>query len=88
MSINAVQRLREGITDVTVVVATGAGSGVGVANPRLTGGQILGYYPAGNQDQFVDSIVLNANGSVTVTLAANATADNTYTVVVAEPYEN
>jgi len=47
--------------------------------------QILGYYPAGNQDQFVDSIAINAE-QVEVNLAGNAVADNVFTVVLLDIY--
>ncbi|MEM4408593.1 MAG: hypothetical protein QXI19_07610 [Candidatus Caldarchaeum sp.] len=67
---------------VTVTVNAGSASGSSAADATLVGGEILGYYPAGNQDQFVDNVVLNADGSVTVTLAANAVANNTFKVIV------
>ncbi|MBW2675547.1 MAG: hypothetical protein JRD89_19410 [Deltaproteobacteria bacterium] len=67
---------------VSVTVAATATSGSSAADPDLVGGAIVGYYPTGNQDQLVDSIVLNPDGSVTITLAAAATADNTFNVVV------
>jgi len=70
---------------VDVDVAAGATSGSSAADPDLVGGEILGIYPDGNQDQLVDSVVLNADGSVTVTLAAAATAVNSFKVVVAKP---
>ena len=70
---------------VTVTVATGATSGSSAADSELIGGEILGFYPAGNQDQFVTNVVLNPDGSVTVTLAAAATADNVFNVVVLKP---
>lgn len=65
---------------VTVVAAATAGSSA--ADAQLVGGEILGYYPTGNQDQYVDNIVLNADGSITITLAAAATANNTFKVAV------
>jgi len=70
---------------VTVTVSAGATSGSSAADSALTGGEVLGVYPAGNQDQFIDNVALNADGSITVTLAAAATADNTFKVVVAKP---
>jgi|Deesub1362A_J573_1020465.scaffolds.fasta_scaffold00327_15 hypothetical protein len=70
---------------VTVTVSASATSGSSAADSDLVGGEILGVYPAGNQDAFIDNVVLNADGSVTITLAAAATADNTYKVVVLEP---
>ena len=74
-----------GYKAVAVTVAASATSGSSAADSDLVGGEILGIYPAGNQDQFVDNVVLNSNGSVTVTLAAAATADNTFNVVVLKP---
>jgi len=70
---------------VAVTVAAAATSGSSAADPELVGGEILGYYSTGNQDQFVDNVVLGADGSVTITLAAAATADNTFKVVVLKP---
>ena len=70
---------------VSVTVVAGATSGSSAADSELVGGEILGFYPAGNQDQFVDNVVLNADGSITVTLAAAATADNIFNVVVLKP---
>lgn len=65
---------------VAVTVASGAASGVSAADIELINGVIVGYYPTSNQDQFVDSVALGATGIVTVTLAANATADNVFDV--------
>jgi len=71
------------IKTVAVSVAAAATSGSSSADADLVGGTILGYYPTGNQDQLVDNITLNADGSITITLAAAATAENTFNVVVA-----
>jgi len=67
---------------VTVTVAAAASSGSSAADNDLKGGEIVGIYPASNQDQFVDNVVLNADGSITITLAAAATANNVFKVVV------
>lgn len=64
------------IAAVTVAAGQTAGTATVVA-----GGEIVGYYPTGNQDQFVDSIAI-ASTTLTVTLAAAATADNTFKVFV------
>lgn len=74
-----------GYIAVAITVAAAAATGSSAADPLLVGGEILGIYPTGNQDQFVDNVVLNGDGSVTVTLAANATANNTFKVVVLKP---
>jgi len=81
----AVSKAKLGYKSVAVSVAATATSGSSAADADLVGGEILGYYSAGNQDQMVDSVVLNGDGSVTVTLAAAATAENTFKVVVAKP---
>jgi len=70
---------------VAVTVAAAATSGSSAADTELVGGEIVGFYPTGNQDQFVDNVALGADGSVTITLAAAATADNTFNVVVLKP---
>lgn len=72
-----------GTTVHTCDVVNGTAAVTSTINAASAGGKILGVYWAGNQDQFVDNIVLNANGSVTCTLAANATATNNLRVVVA-----
>lgn len=80
-----VTKTKIGYTAVAVTVALGAATGSSGADAALVGGEIAGIYPTGNQDQFVDNVVLNGDGSVTVTLAANATANNTFNVVVIKP---
>lgn len=65
---------------VTVTVNTSASSGTATI---AAGSTILGIYPAGNQDQFVDNVALSGT-TLTVTLAANATATNTYKVTYLE----
>ena len=64
------------VVSVTVVAAATSGTATVTA-----GSIILGYYPIGNQDQFVDSIAI-ATTTLTITLAAAATADNTFNVVL------
>jgi len=81
----AVTKTKIGYKVVAVSVAAGAASGTSIADPDLVGGQIVGIYPTGNQDQFVDNVVLNSDGSVTVTLAGNAVAGNNFNVVVLKP---
>lgn len=67
---------------VNITVGAGTSSASSSADNELVGGTVLGYIATSNQDQFVDSIVLNVNGSVTITLAANATANNVFAVSV------
>ena len=82
---SAVTKSKLGYKVVSVTVAAGATSGSSAADSDLVGGEILGYYPTGNQDQFVTNVTLNTDGSVTITLGAAATADNTFNVVVLKP---
>lgn len=72
-----------GTTLHVINVAAAATTGTSTIDAASAGGKILGVYAAGNQDQFIDNVVLNANGSVTVTMAAAATAINNIRVVVA-----
>ena len=80
-----ITKAKLGLKAVSVTVAASATSGSSSADSDLVGGEILGIYSTGNQDQFVDNVALNADGSVTVTLGAAATADNTFNVVVLKP---
>ena len=61
---------------VTVSASSSTGT---VEVPRNS--VIVGYYPTSNQDQFVDSVVLTGT-TITVTLAAAATADNKFNIAV------
>ena len=67
---------------VVITVAAGATSGSAAADATLIGGTVIGIVPAGNQDQFVDNVAINGTGVTTVTLAAAATAINTFKVTV------
>ncbi len=70
------------IKTVSITVAQGAASGVSAADPTLVGGTVVGIVPSSNQDQFVDDTAIAGDGAITVTLGANATAANTYDVMV------
>ena len=63
---------------VEVTVTTGETTGTGTVT---AGSIILGCYPKSNQDQFIDSVAVTET-TVTVTLAALATADNVFNVVL------
>ena len=63
---------------VAVTVSAGASSGTGIAT---SGSIIIGWRPTGNIDQFVDNVSISGT-TVTVQLAANATADNTFSVTL------
>ena len=63
---------------VSVTVSAGNPSGTGVAT---LGSIIIGWRPSGNVDQLVDSIAISGT-TVTVTLAANATAQCDFVVIL------
>lgn len=64
------------VVEVTVAVGETTGTATVTA-----GSIILGCYPTSNQDQLIDSIVVS-DTTVTVTLAAEATANNVFNVVL------
>lgn len=64
-----------------VVAVTVTASGTTGTGTVTAGSIILGCYPTSNQDQFIDSVVVSET-TVTVTLAAAATADNVFNVVL------
>src|SRR3990167_9308606 len=63
---------------VAVTVSAGASSGTGSAT---SGSIIIGWRPTGNIDAFVDNASISGT-TVTITLGANATADNTFSVTL------
>lgn len=63
---------------VAVTVSAGQTSGTGTAT---SGSVIIGWRPTGNIDQFVDNIAISGT-TVTVTLGAAATVDNTFSVIL------
>lgn len=73
------------IVAVAITVSAASATGSSSADTTLVGGTIIGILPTGNQDQFVDNVAIAGDGAVTVTLAANATADNTFNVMVERP---
>ena len=85
LSAGAATKAKIGYKAVAITVAAAAINGSSAADADLVGGAIIGYHPTGNQDQLVDNVVLNADGSVTITLAAAATAANTFNVIVLKP---
>jgi len=82
---SAVTKPKIGYKVVSVTVAAAATTGSSAADSELVNGEIIGIISAGNQDQFVDNVSLGADGSVTVTLAAAATANNVFKIVVLKP---
>lgn len=63
---------------VSVTVSAGGATGTATVT---SGSIIIGYRSTGNQDQFVDNVAVSGT-TLTVTLAANATADNTFQVTL------
>ena len=63
---------------ISITISAGQSSGTGTAT---SGSIIIGWRPAGNVDQFVDNISLSGT-TITITLAANATADNQFVVIL------
>ena len=63
---------------VAVTVTAGNPSGTGTVT---SGSIILGWRPTGNNDQFVDNITVSGT-TLTITLATNATVDNTFSVIL------
>jgi hypothetical protein len=68
---------------VTKTVTVNAAASTGTVTV-VAGSTVLGIYPAGNQDQYVDNVAI-AGTTLTITLAAAATATNTYKVTLLEP---
>lgn len=71
------------VTIENVTVTAGQTSGTATVTEGVV---VLGIYPAGNQDQFVDNVAVSTT-TLTVTLAAAATANNVFKVAVLEPEE-
>jgi len=67
-------------TQATVTVTAGAATGTATVP---SGSIPIGIVPVSNQDQFVDSVLV-ASTTLTVTLAANATANNVFVVTLIE----
>lgn len=59
-----------------------ATSGESIADPLIAGGQILGFYPAGNQDKFVTNVEITEDFKAKITLGSAATAPNIFNVVI------
>lgn len=69
------------VTVETVTVTATNTSGTATV---VSGAIPLGIYPTSNQDQLVDSVAVSGT-TLTVTLAAAATANNVFAVPVLEP---
>lgn len=66
---------------VAAVTVT-AGATTGTASVKA-GSTVTGIYPTGNQDQFVSNVAISST-TLTVTLKAAATANNTFNVTYLE----
>ena len=64
----------------TANVTVSAGNPSGTATVT-SGSIVIGWRATGNQDQFIDNISISGT-TLTVTLAANATADNTFQIIL------
>lgn len=74
----------EAVMVVPVSVSAGDSTGSN-GSPQLVGAVPMGIVPFGNQDQFVDNVEVEEDGTVRVTLAAPATAQNQFAVSVLIP---
>lgn len=83
----AISTLQSKLTPVfKEITVTAAGtSGTAAADTSIIGGTVIGYAAKGNQDQFVDNVAIDETGVTTLTLAAAATADNTFRVAILKP---
>ena len=69
-------------TKKEITVATGSSTGESEVDETLIEGEILGYYPTGNQDRTVIKVEITVELKVKITLSDNAIADNTFNVVI------
>jgi hypothetical protein len=79
---NAVNQDKLSYVVLAVTVASTATSGESSADATIAGGQILGIYPTGNQDQFVTNVEITEDFKAKVTLGSAATASNTFNVII------
>ena len=63
---------------VAVTVSAGASTGTGTVT---SGSIIIGFRPTGNWDTLIDNIAISGT-TLTLTLAGNAVADNTFSVIL------
>ncbi len=69
----------DALKEVTVTI-TASTSGSSAADPSIVGGRLVSCFASAGAAQVMVSAVLNADGSVTVTIAGSDTA--TYTCIV------
>lgn len=68
------------LSEVSVTVSSGGTTGTATV---VKGSTVISIFPVSNQDQLIDSVAIS-DTTLTVTLAAAATADNVFTVIVLE----
>ena len=78
MADDAIKQAELDYEQVSVTVLAAASTGTGTVT---SGSIIFGWRATSNQDQFIDSIAVSGT-TVTVTLAANATADNVFQITL------
>lgn len=76
------KEVEDKLKTVTVNVSATNANGSSSADETLIGATPIGIISAGNQDQLVDNVEVEADGKVKVTLAEAATAQNNFKVTV------
>ena len=67
---------------VAITISSANTTGASAPDADLIGGILMGYYPTGNQDQFVINVAVDTSGSIQVTLGAAAVAANTFNAII------
>ncbi len=75
-------------TDLQVTIALGDATGSSAADPDLIGASIITFFPLSGNDQVISGAQVNQDGSVTVTVAGNETAQATFRVTVRKSNQN
>ena len=78
MANDAIKQAELDYETANVTVSAGNPSGTAAVT---SGSVVIGWRATGNQDQFIDDISVSGT-TLTVTLAANATANNTFQVIL------
>lgn len=79
---DAATKAKVNYVTLPVIVAPMATTGESDPDGTIVNGEILGYYPTGNQDAFVTNVEITADAKAKITLASAATAPNTFNVVI------
>ena len=78
MADDAIKQAELDYEQVSVTVLAGASTGTATVTASSI---VIGWRATGNQDQFIDNISISGT-TLTITLSANATADNTFQVTL------